>query len=172
LSVAVFNLFLKALDENQKFYLTLDIESFSKDKFKLDDYIKNKDCSFIEKYAETLQKRLEETEIILNDLKNEPFDYAAKDSLYYYSENKEQYFKSEASRADYWSRNIRFKILKKISESQTDLEVVLKDFTALEADMKEQVIEQEICLMIEKKEKLKTEKSMYLNIISFFEIIT
>jgi carboxyl-terminal processing protease len=151
LSASVFKLFLNAIDNHQTFFLKSDIDEFKKDQLAIDDFISNGDCHFIFKYTERLQQRIEETEHILKDLQSSTFDYKKKDSLYYFDDDKERYFKDAESRKNYWRRNIKFKILRKVVEGKDDLAKLKSVFLSLENPVKTRVIESELCLLNEIK---------------------
>jgi carboxyl-terminal processing protease len=153
LSASVFKLFLNTIDDNQNFFLESDIEEFSEDIYAFDDYINSGDCNFISKYAERLQKRIEETENILKNFKTSTLDYTKKDSLYYFDDDQERYFADEKSRENYWSKNIKFKILRKLAEKSDNFDKLKSIFASLEGDIKSRVLENELCLLNEKQQQ-------------------
>ncbi len=144
-------MFLNTIDDKQKFFLESDIVEFSKDKFVIDNHIANGNCGFILKYSERLKQRIKETETILKDLRTVNLDYRRNDSLYYFDDDKERYFSDEASRADYWRRNIKFKIFRKVVEGSDSLDEVNSIFSSTEKDVKTRIIENELCLLHEKQ---------------------
>ena len=87
LSKGVFDLFLNEIDDNKRFFTQDDINKFKEDEYQLDDYIKNKTCDFITKYAQVLEKRIASSKLILESLRAQPLDYSGKDSLYYKAES-------------------------------------------------------------------------------------
>lgn len=151
LSHAVYDLFLKSIDDNESIFLQDDIKNFSKDQYNIDDFIRDRDCSFLKKYALKYLERLEEAEQILEKLKTKKFNYHNQDSLYFL-EDKESYFADKASRIDYWERHVKYNILKQIVETESDLKEIKDEFESLELIIKERVIANELCLLSEKKQ--------------------
>jgi len=149
LSKGVFNLFLKAIDKNQRFFTQEDINSFENDRYKIDDYINDKDCEFIKRYSQLLEKRILASKAILENLKAVELDYSGKDSLYYSAEDTYSYFKNETAVIKYWNKKIRYKILRKLVENDSVLDNITSNFKALEKEIKPKIINNEICLLEE-----------------------
>ncbi|MBS3739681.1 MAG: hypothetical protein KGY51_11920 [Psychroflexus sp.] len=149
LSKAVFNLFLKNIDNKQRYFLKTDIDKLKVDEYKIDDYILELDCGFIDKYITVFQKRLDETKEILTALKDINLNYTGGDSLYYFNDKKSRYFKTKAERSSYWSRDIRYKILKNIVDTDSVWRQIKKNFNLLESRTKNKIIDNELCLINE-----------------------
>ncbi|GAB5566030.1 MAG: carboxy terminal-processing peptidase [Winogradskyella sp.] len=149
LSKGVFSLFLKSIDENQTFFTQEDVNTFKSDEYLIDDYIKSKDCDFIEKYSTTLQERINKSKRILEDLKKQKLDYTGKDSLLYSKDDDVEYFKNDTKVLKYWNKKVRYKLLRKLVENDSVLDNIKNNFKALEADIKDKIIQNEICLLDE-----------------------
>lgn len=149
LSKGVFNLFLKEIDEHKRFFTQEDITALKKDEHQLDDYIKDRNCSFIKKYADLFKKRINTTKLILESLMGETLDYTGKDSLYYKNDSEYIYFKNEQKVVNYWNKKVRFKILQKLVENDSTLQHIKSNFNTLEAQLKQKIIDNEICLLNE-----------------------
>jgi carboxyl-terminal processing protease len=149
LSKAVFKLFLNKIDEHQRFFLQSDIESFKADEFMFDDFINNKQCDFIKRYSEVLSNRIAASKTFLETLKNENLDYSGVESLHYKSDKNYNYFKDTNALKKYWSKRVRYRILRKLVENDSILEDITSNFKELETDIKPKVIDNEICLLQE-----------------------
>lgn len=149
LSVGVYNLFLEQLDENNNFFTQNYIDIFSEDKYKIDDYILNEDCSFIQKYTEALETCIMSSKAIVESLNNEVFDYSGTDTLYFSSANKFKYFKNYEDSKHFWSKRLRYEILSNIVEKDTMLSVLESKFSELESELKPKIIQNQLCLLDE-----------------------
>lgn len=154
LSKSVFKLFLNKIDEHQRFFLKSDIDSFKTDEFLIDDYINDKQCDFVKRYSEVLENRIKESKTFLEKLKNESLDYSGTDSLNYKSDKTYDYFKDKAAFKSYWSKRVRYRILRKLVENDSVLENISSNFKNLEKEIKPKVIDNEICLLQELENNL------------------
>ena len=149
LSKSVFSLFLNEIDDNKRFFTQEDVNAFKKDKYQLDDYIINKNCAFITKYSKILEKRISNSKLILETLRDQLLDYSGKDSIYYKADKDFSYFKNEEKIRSYWNKKIRYKILRKLVENDTILQNIKLNFKVLEKELKNKIIDNEICLLNE-----------------------
>lgn len=149
LSTAVFELFLQQLDPDRRLFLKSDISNFEQDKFKFDDYIRDRECAFITKYIDTLQRRLSNSKLVIGAHSSETLDYTGKDSLNFDSKMEFSYFKDEAAVKKYWSKKIRYRIISLMMDEDSIYENIKTNFASLEARLKPKVIERELCLLDE-----------------------
>lgn len=150
LSKNVFTLFLKAVDENNRFFTEEDIAILKRDQYQLDDYIKDKNCDFINSYATIFKKRIDNSKHILESLRHQTFDYSGKkDSLNYSEDTNIDYFETEEAVERYWNKKVRFRILRKMVETDSVLSNIEANFKTLEQELKSKIIDNEICLLNE-----------------------
>ncbi|WP_299334350.1 S41 family peptidase [uncultured Psychroserpens sp.] len=154
LSTYVFDLFLKSLDDDKRLLTKSDVETFEKDRYAIDDYIKNNTCDFINKYIEVLSERIYNSKKIISALENEIFDYSGKDTLRFKPESTFQYFKDDVAIKRYWSKRMRYNILHTLVENDSTLERLVKNFKTLEADLKPKLIQKELCKLEELQNRL------------------
>nr|WP_321223139.1 carboxy terminal-processing peptidase [uncultured Psychroserpens sp.] len=145
LSTHVFDLFLNSIDEDKRLLTKEDVKQFEKDRFSLDNYIDNNDCSFIDKYAKVLNQRIENSKIIISNLEFETFDYTGKDTLRFKPESQFIYFKNDEAIKRYWSKRLRYNILYTLIENDSVLDHLQKEFKSLESELKPKLIQKEIC---------------------------
>ena len=149
LSKAVFNLFLKRLDENKRFFHQSDMLEFQKDTYQLDDAIADGNGDFIEKYTWILKERIETSKTYIISLKNETFDYSGRDTLYFKPDVNLAYFKDDVAFKKYWDKRIRYSILDHLVEQDSSLLYLETNFKILEAEVKPKIIENQLCLLDE-----------------------
>lgn len=153
LSKGVFKLFIKHLDTKNRLFTKAEYDSFRKDIFLLDDYINNNTCDFIDVYAKAVEKRIEVSKRFLNDLAETTLDYSGKDTLYFGANNTFSYFKNNTEAKKYWSKRVRYNILTSIIEDSISAETIKSKFKSLESNIKQKIIDKEICLLNELKNK-------------------
>lgn len=149
LSKSVFKLFLKAIDGNNRFFTQKDIDTFKNDEYAIDNYIADNTCDFLLPYAKVFKKRINDSKRIIGALRNTTLDYSGKDSLYYSADENYSYFKNDDAVLNYWNKKIRFKILQKLVENDSVLSNIKSNFKSLEKEVKQKVIDNEICLLEE-----------------------
>lgn len=149
LSSGVYNLFIKRLDEDKVFFTDADIAVFRKDSLQIDDYIRDNNCDFLQKYIKTLRERIAETKQVLESYRNTKLDYSGTDTLKYYRTKESGYFDDTAAMKKYWSKRLRFEILSKMSEEDSLVERLEKNFKTLEAEVKPKVFEKMLCQLDE-----------------------
>lgn len=149
LSKGVHSLFLKSLDPDAEFFLQPDIALFKLDRFILDDYMQDKDCSFIDTYVSIFENRIHETKGYIQALQNEELDYSGKDTLYFDYQKKLSYFKNSAVAKAYWNKRMRYKIITRLLDEDSLISNVKANFKELEAKHKPKVIQNQLCLLDE-----------------------
>lgn len=149
LSKGVHSLFLKSLDPDGEFFLQPDIELFKLDRFILDDYILDKDCSFIDNYIAIFENRIQESKGYIQELQDEDLDYSGKDSLYFDYQNRLSYFKNAKEAKRYWNKRIRYKIITRTLDEDSLVSNVKANFKVLEAKHKPKAIQNQLCLLDE-----------------------
>lgn len=155
LSKHVHQLFIKAIDEDKNYLTQKDIDSFNEDALNIDDFIKDKNCNFINKYIESLQQRLANTTNILNSLYDEKLNYQGKDTVYFSKKEDYKYFKNENNVKHYWNKRIRYKVIQKLIEEDSVYQNIKSNFKKLEAVAKEKIIQKELCKIKELNDDLK-----------------
>ena len=154
LSTHVLDLFLYSLDEDKRLFTSNDVLRFEEDRTKIDDYINTNTCDFIDKYVNTLTKRIENSKSVISALEHETFDYSGKDTLRFKPETKYKYFKNDKAIQRYWSKRMRYNILYTLVENDSNLGHLKTNFKSLEAELKPKLIQKEICKLEELKNRL------------------
>jgi carboxyl-terminal processing protease len=149
LSSAVYTMFIKRLDEDKVLFNDADLAVFKKDSLRFDDYIRNEECDFIDKYIKTLRYRIAETKQVIDSFRETEFDYSGKDTLKYYRTKEAGYFDNEAVMRKYWSKRLRFEILSKVVEEDSILSRLELNFNILENEVRPRVFEKITCQLDE-----------------------
>lgn len=149
LSSGVYKLFVKRLDEDKILFTDADIAVFKKDSLLIDDYLRDNNCDFIQKYIKTLRQRIAETKQVLESYRNTKLDYSGTDTLKYYRTKESGYFDDTAAMKKYWSKRLRFEILSKMTEEDSLIERLKKNFNILETEIRPKVFEKMLCQLDE-----------------------
>jgi len=95
-SSEVYNKFINDIDPLKRYFLSADIEEFSKYEYLIDDQLKNKDISFFELVHTRLEQRMEEAKSVYKEVLQTPFDFYADNTINIdydniaYAKNKEE----------------------------------------------------------------------------------
>lgn len=150
LSAAVFNLFLENLDEDKRLFNQEQIANFKeKDYLKLDDYIKNNDCRFLNIYILQLEKSIAHAKQSLEKLREQPLDFSGTLKLKFSPENKHRYSKNETTQTTYWKKRISYELITNLTEEDSLLTSVKKILAEEQYERKNKLIDQQLCLLEE-----------------------
>lgn len=148
-SKAVFNLFIKQLDEDKNIFMQQDIETLKTDHYQYDNYIADVNCNFITKYHTILNNRITSIKTQLETLKTQELDYSGKLTLQYIPKADHTFYKDETELNKRLRKKIAYKVIIKLLEDEKDIETITKQFTTLEPKVKLNIIDKELCLLEE-----------------------
>lgn len=149
MSKNVFDLVIKAIDKKGSHLLQTDYDIFKRDRLKLDDYLKTSNCTFVNTYIETFNKRIRESENILKNLRTAQLDYDSRDSISFSRDNEVTFFKTVKEKKRYWKKLIKYRTISKyLSENEEEMHQP-KLFQKEESHYRVQVIESAICQLNE-----------------------
>lgn len=148
-SKSIYKLFIKALDTDKDYFLKSDISNFNTDALLLDNYIEEANCEFIDKYISVLKQKIELSISKLETLKTKSLDYSGTVTLQHTPEKFYTYYKDEAALEKGLRKRISYRIIVKLIDENTDIAIIKSNFTTLEKEAKQIVIENEICLLNE-----------------------
>jgi len=80
-SSEVFKDFIQGIDPLKRYFLASDIEEFKKYETLIDDQIKEKDLTFFNLVYKRFEKRMDEAELLYQDILSKPFDYTINESI-------------------------------------------------------------------------------------------
>ncbi|HSD08084.1 S41 family peptidase [Flavobacterium sp.] len=145
LSAYVFDEFLNDLDPARNIFLESQADSLSnKYRLKLDDYILNKDCSFLDVIKKEYKKSLLRNKVVLEKLNNETIDFNTKDSIRFKQGKFYFYLKSnEVEKA--WNKKIRYEVFNDIATKSKNLDSLKLNFNTMSHKSQKSIIDNELC---------------------------
>ena len=144
LSVYVFDTFIDGLDSNRNLFTKLEYEKLCKHRLKLDNYILQNDCSFMNDFVSMYQFALERKKNILDKIRIEALDYNGKDTVKFSKNN----FPFELVSTDFdrvWKKRMKYDILEDISKLSNNLDSLDQNFSKLEKISKAKIFESNLC---------------------------
>lgn len=140
--------FLNKLNENNWFFLEEDMHLINQDKFLLDDYIKAKDCEFLNTYVRLYAERIQQVRSYLVTLREESFTFDGKDTIYF-GERTNKFHKNKKVLFEVWNKKIKFRTAKEAIEKYPSLLENPSHFKRFEDSLKRKVIDKQICALDE-----------------------
>lgn len=124
-SMAVYDDFIDALDPLKRYFLTSDIEEFSKYKTEIDDQIKSKNLTFFNTVYRRFMKRMEEGKKRYKEVLDTPFDYAVKEKINV-DYDALKYVSNEKEMKDRWRQQLKFSTLSNYYDLIEEKETAIK----------------------------------------------
>ena len=106
----VFDLYLKRLDYNKKFFLQSDINELQKFKNKIDDEVKSNKYDFFEAANSIYEKRLKQVEGYYAEILDKPFDFTVNES-FETDGDKAKYAADDAALKEQWRKYLKYQTL-------------------------------------------------------------
>ncbi|MFK7908788.1 MAG: hypothetical protein AB8B69_26905, partial [Chitinophagales bacterium] len=144
-SEKVYNLYLKRLDYNKRFFTKKDIANFEQYKDDLDNEAAEASYDFFELSTKTLNERVALIEGFYKEILAEPFDFS-KDEYIEVDYEKMDYAKSEKDLKERWRQLLKYQTLSRLSDKlkqQEEGEEKLKgkSYEELEKESREKALE-------------------------------
>lgn len=111
-SAKVFDLFLKRLDRNKRFFYDSDFESFKEFRYDLDEQSKNGTYQFFDLVSETYKKRVVEIESIYEEVLSSTIDFNVVE-YYDFDEDSRVFMSSVEEMREDWRKYLKFNVLEK-----------------------------------------------------------
>ncbi|TLX72257.1 hypothetical protein E9993_18245 [Labilibacter sediminis] len=141
-SAFLYDDFIQSLDERKLIFSTSDLEQINKYKYELDNYMNNKDYSFINEISTLYNKRLNETVSFLNSQKDIDYNFELNDSICFY---KNRGYLNSKDLVVRYQKLIKYAALR-LYFQQSD---TIREDVAVEPDrlkqFKDEAIEGELC---------------------------
>lgn len=144
LSVYVFKTFLSRLDEENRLFIEPEINTLQKHELKIDDYLKEKDCSFLDDFYTAYTKTVTRYKTLLEAIKSEPFPLSSTEKVQF-SKDAFPYAKDEAELKHLYKKRILFNTLRDVAELSTNKDSLKANFEALAAISKAKVLDKSEC---------------------------
>lgn len=161
-SEKIFTDFIDALDPYKRFFLTSDIEEFSKYKHLIDDQIKSEDLSFYNVVMDRFNQRVLESQSYYREILKDPFDFSIDDS-FDVDYDKKTYAKTQAELIKNWQSQLKVSTLSRLHEKIQMQETMSKnDESSADAEELSEAAETETKSFeeLEKESREAAEKSL------------
>lgn len=139
-----FDMFIKRLDYNKRFFLKEDINKMEAYRNQVDDLVKAKSYELFNLSIELMDKRLVQVEKFYHDILKKPFDFEVKETLQLDAEKKE-FVSTIKELKERWRKSLKYQTLRKLytdlqqqKKSEVD-SIKNKSFEDMEADAREYV---------------------------------
>lgn len=171
----VYDLYIKRLDINKKFFLQSDIDQLKKSRRLIDDEVLSGKLTFFEEANNLLNQRMNEVEGFYKELLSKPFDYTVQESIE--TDNKKlKYAANAQALKDEWRKVLKYQTLIRLSdmmeaqekaEAKKDTVVEKKSFEVMEKEAREKVEKNYTDFFKRLKKQEDTDRlGVYLNTIS------
>lgn len=146
-SSEVFDLYIKRLDYQKRFFLQSDIEEFEKYRDKLDDAIAKEDFTFFNLTNDVLTQRIQESEDFYKDILCNPFDFNKNESTIT-DRDERDYSESKKDLQEHWRKSLKMGTMTRLSNklkaqeeaiAENDTSVTIKTFEELEDESRNKV---------------------------------
>ncbi|WP_369764779.1 S41 family peptidase [Flavobacterium sp. WC2429] len=145
LSVFVFDTFIDNLDNSRNVFLKSEYDLLAKKyRLNIDDFIKNKNCSFLTDIISVYKGDLLRNQSILEKMKLENIDYEQKDTIRFYKKIFPIYMQ-QIDVEKVLKKKVRYEILEDIAAANENRDSLNLHFTSLEKETKNRIIENELC---------------------------
>jgi carboxyl-terminal processing protease len=144
LSVYTFKTFVSTLDEDARLFLEPEVSALKKHEFKIDDYINQKECGFLEEFYEKYTAAVNRYEKVINEIIREPFAFNRNDTIQFSKKNFPNP-KDEAELKKILQKSTLFYVLKDIAEMSKNKDSLIQNFESLAPLAKEKVLESYQC---------------------------
>lgn len=144
LSVYVFKTFLNRLDEENRLFITPEINEIKKHEYQIDDYIKAHDCNFLHDFYLSYSKSVARYAAIIASIKSEDFPFSSNEKIVF-SKKAFPYANDEAELKRLYKKSILFNVLREIAELSTNKDSLATNFESLATSNKLKVFDKYEC---------------------------
>ena len=144
LSVYVFNTVMEQLDENKILFLQQENALLEKHKYKIDDYLNDKDCAFLNDFVSNYKKALERNKRFVEEIAKEPLSYQSKDTIFF-SKKTFPYHSDPERIKKFLRKKITFDILEDISMLSKNKDSLRSKVAGLFETSKAKIIDTYLC---------------------------
>jgi carboxyl-terminal processing protease len=124
-SKKVFDLYLKRLDYNKRFFTQADIAEFRKYERQLDNQIQDGSFEFLNLSMNLFTERLNETEQIYKDILSKPFDFTLEERIET-DPDKIEYAPSKDALREEWRKHLKYQTLIRLNDKLDEQEASAK----------------------------------------------
>jgi carboxyl-terminal processing protease len=144
LSVYVFTNFLEKLDDDNRLFTQIEINNLKKHKLKIDDYIKEGNCAFLDEFYNAYNLAVERYRTTIEAIKKEPFSFKSSETIQF-SKKAFPYVKDGTELKALYKKRMLFHILRDISEISKNKDSLVANFDKISKASKEKIFETFSC---------------------------
>ncbi len=144
LSVYVYQAFIDKLDEDSRLFTEPEIQVLKQHKYKIDDYVLEKNCSFLDDFYIAYTKAVDRYDQIISRIAVEPYQYTRKDTIYF-SRKSFPFAKDEDELVKLYQKSILFNVLKDIAEVSQNKDSLQQNFDKIAPISKAKILETYRC---------------------------
>ena len=144
LSVYVFKTFLEKLDSDNSLFLESEVNLLSKHKLKIDNYIKENNCKFLDEFYNAYLKSVTRFNAITSSIKKENFPLNTKEIIQFYSKSR-PYLKTEIELKKLYKKRMLMDVLIDISSISQNKDSLTKVFDNVALNSKEKIFKSYDC---------------------------
>ena len=144
LSVYVFETLIEELDENSTLFLKDEMQLLEKHKYKIDDYLKTKQCVFIQDFIGTYQKALLRRKAFIEEISSQNLAVESKDTIFY-SKKKFPHHSDPQRIKKYIRKKMAFEILEDVAKMSTNKDSLRAKLPQLLPAAKNRITETYMC---------------------------
>jgi carboxyl-terminal processing protease len=144
LSVYVFNTVMENLDDSRILFLQEDYDKLAKHKYRIDDYINNKDCSFFTDFINVYKMALERNKKNIQELGKQQLLSNSADTLFY-SKQSFPYHKDPAKIKNFLRKKLIHGILEDVAKLSQNKDSLKANLPKLSKESQQKVVESYLC---------------------------
>lgn len=150
-SEKAYNLYIKRLDYNKRFFLQKDINELNKFEDKIDDEIRSGSFDLYEKANTILDERMKKVEEFYIDILAQPFDFEIDETIEE-DADKRNYAKNESELKKSWEKSLKYQTLVRLDRKLNDQEKLVAN--------PDTVIEEKSIAILEEESREAVKKNM------------
>lgn len=140
LSNDVFQNFIQLLDPNLLYLNQANIEGMDSWRYKIDDFVENRDCDFLDSALLTYKNRLIKTREILNTFAIQNFDFTKQDTLTFNYRNFLNVASQSRDLRGNWEQRLKYLILGSIWPQEITEEKIKSAFVKVISDEQSRIV--------------------------------
>ncbi|MHA3787138.1 S41 family peptidase [Flavobacterium hauense] len=144
LSVYVFNTVMEQLDESKTLFLQQEYDKLAVHKFKIDDYVLNKNCAFFTDFISAYKTALKRNRDYIEQIRKEPLPYATKDTIFY-SKKTFPYHSEPEKIKKFLRKKITYDILEDVAKLSKNKDSLNQNLDKLGKVSKDKIFESYLC---------------------------
>jgi len=145
LSVYVFKTFLEQLDNDNNLFFDSEIKLLQKHQYQIDDYLKTKDCSFLDEIFEAYNKSIDRYQRVIASIKKDTFPLSSTEEIRF-SKKAFPYSVDENEMKTAFRKRILFDILKDVAEISKNKDSLTANFNSIVVKSKAKIFDSYECM--------------------------